>query len=47
MYEGNWEDDKRHGKGKRIYGNGDIYDGNWEKSKKVGYGILRFKLRGL
>ncbi len=32
-YEGSWEDDLRHGKGKQIYRNNDVYDGQWEYNK--------------
>ena len=26
-YEGEWVDDKIHGKGKSVYANGNVYDG--------------------
>ena len=34
-YEGNWENDKRHGWGTQTYDNGDSYRGNWENDKRV------------
>ncbi len=28
-YEGEWVDDRIHGKGKSVYANGNVYDGEW------------------
>jgi hypothetical protein len=35
-YEGNWKDDKRHGKGRYIYSDGSWYLGNWKNDKYEG-----------
>ena len=32
-YEGSWESDLRHGRGKQMYPNGDLYEGGWELNK--------------
>ena len=32
-YEGAWDKDLRHGKGKMRYKNGDTYEGFWEFDK--------------
>ncbi|CAF3605050.1 unnamed protein product [Rotaria sordida] len=37
-YVGEWQHDKKHGKGRHRYRNGDIYDGLWRDGKKHGYG---------
>ena len=34
IYEGDWVDDKYHGKGTLKYANGDIYEGIWCLNKK-------------
>ncbi|CAF0906417.1 unnamed protein product [Rotaria sordida] len=44
-YVGEWQHDKKHGKGRHRYRNGDIYDGLWrdgpyKNDKKNGKGIL-------
>ncbi|HSX13250.1 MAG TPA: hypothetical protein VLE96_02380, partial [Chlamydiales bacterium] len=41
-YEGNWENDKKHGQGTHHYANGDRYEGNWENDKKHGEGTLHY-----
>ena len=28
IYEGEWRDDMRHGKGRHIFANGDVYEGD-------------------
>ena len=33
-YEGDWQNNTKHGKGKMIYINGDVYDGAWQNDKK-------------
>ncbi len=33
VYEGTWEKDMRHGRGKLTYPNGDVYEGDWELNK--------------
>ena len=38
-YEGNWKDDKQHGKGKETWNNGDeTYEGDFIEGKKNGKG---------
>ncbi len=38
MYEGHWQDGKRDGNGKMIFGGGDIYEGDWIQDKMQGKG---------
>ncbi|MDR0552934.1 MAG: hypothetical protein LBG13_02475, partial [Holosporales bacterium] len=33
-YEGDWKNDKREGKGKIVYVNGNVYEGDWKNDKK-------------
>lgn len=40
-YDGNWRDDKAHGKGKFTYPDGDVYEGEWENDKANGFGVYR------
>ena len=40
IYEGDWVNDKRHGRGKMIYKTGDIYEGNWVNDKRHGKGEI-------
>lgn len=37
-YEGNYENDMRHGYGKYTYADGGVYEGLWKDDKKCGYG---------
>lgn len=39
-YEGEWLEDKRHGRGFRRYKNGAKYNGNWCDNKKEGEGSM-------
>ncbi len=39
-YKGEWEDDKRHGKGKLTSPNGAVYDGDWANDMREGYGVV-------
>ena len=41
-YEGGTLDDKKEGKGKIVYGNGDKFDGNFMNDKKEGRGIYYY-----
>lgn len=41
VYEGQWEDDKRHGKGYEIYSNGNVYEGLFCKGRAHGKGKLQ------
>lgn len=36
-YEGEWKNDKAHGKGTLTYVRGDKYVGDWWEAKKHGY----------
>jgi hypothetical protein len=40
VYEGDLKDDKRDGKGKMTYLNGNVYEGNWKDDKRDGTGIM-------
>lgn len=39
-YQGEWRDNKKHGKGTVIYKNGDKYEGDWENDVRHGLGTL-------
>lgn len=41
-YEGDWVDDRIHGKGKSVYSNGNVYDGEWTDGRINGYGTLTY-----
>jgi hypothetical protein len=34
LYEGEWLNDKQHGKGKEVWPDGTVYEGNFEDGKK-------------
>jgi len=38
VYEGNWEEGKRNGKGRCTFSNGHTYDGDWKDDKRIGKG---------
>ncbi|CCW60044.1 unnamed protein product [Phytomonas sp. EM1] len=41
VYEGDWQNDQRHGKGRMHYhATGAVYDGSWERGVRCGMGIL-------
>lgn len=40
VYEGENQDDKRHGKGKYTYANGDWYEGEWAHGLANGHGVF-------
>ena len=40
IYEGDYIDGKKSGKGKIIYKTGIVYDGEWKNDKKDGYGTI-------
>ena len=42
MYDGEWVDDMKHGKGKYILENGEVYDGEWKDDKKHGIGSTTY-----
>ena len=39
-YDGEWENDKKHGQGTYTWANGDKYDGAWEDDKRHGVGTF-------
>ncbi|KAL4461520.1 hypothetical protein ABPG74_016144, partial [Tetrahymena malaccensis] len=38
VYQGQWKNGLRHGRGKLLYKNGSVYEGYWEKNIANGYG---------
>lgn len=40
VYEGEWLNDKKHGKGTQVWKDGSRYDGQWRNGKANGYGRL-------
>ena len=38
VYEGNWKDGKKNGKGKYTYTDGTVYEGDWKDGSKNGKG---------
>jgi hypothetical protein len=40
VYEGDWKNDGRHGKGKIIYKNKDMYEGDWKNDRRRGNGRM-------
>ena len=42
QYEGEWDDDKRHGKGKETFENGDLYIGNYKLGAFDGLGMYKW-----
>ena len=43
VYEGEWQDGKRHGQGKMKWPDGDVYEGEWQDGKRHGQGKRRFR----
>ena len=43
VYQGFWENGRRHGEGLFTYKNGDVYSGWWKFGDKEGYGTYEFK----
>ncbi len=41
MYEGQWENEKKHGQGSTKLANGDTYVGAHQMDKKHGFGIFK------
>ncbi|KAG1678164.1 hypothetical protein FOA52_016101 [Chlamydomonas sp. UWO 241] len=39
-YQGEWSDNKKHGKGTVVYKNGDKYEGDWSSDTRQGLGTL-------
>jgi hypothetical protein len=42
IYEGEWKDNKRHGRGTGIMADGRRYDGEWEDDMRSGFGVFRW-----
>ena len=42
VYEGEFKDYKRSGKGIMIYTNGDVFEGNWANNKRHGRGKMTY-----
>ncbi len=40
VFEGNYQNDLRHGYGKMMWANGDIYEGNYENGYRSGFGKM-------
>ena len=40
IYTGGWKDDKKHGRGKAAFPNGDIYNGQWKDDMQHGKGKM-------
>lgn len=38
VYEGEWKNNLRHGRGKMTYADGSVYDGDWEDDEPSGWG---------
>ena len=41
VYEGDWKDGKRHGKGTYKYADGRVYEGDWKDDNKHGKGTFK------
>ena len=39
-YQGEWKDNRKHGKGTMVYKNRDKYEGGWVEDKREGLGTL-------
>ncbi len=42
-YTGEWKDNKKHGKGKYVYPNGNIFEGDWQNDKMHVSGVVKDK----
>jgi hypothetical protein len=38
VHEGEWKDDRQHGKGKMTFSSGRVYEGEWKEGKRHGKG---------
>ena len=45
MYEGDWQDDKRCGRGTLNKANGDVFEGSWLNDKKHGDGVYTYRVK--
>ena len=41
-YDGQWQNNKRHGFGVRRYQSGNVYEGNWRDGLRNGKGTMRW-----
>uniref|UniRef100_A0A2S2NC87 MORN repeat-containing protein 3 n=1 Tax=Schizaphis graminum TaxID=13262 RepID=A0A2S2NC87_SCHGA len=44
VYMGNWQNDKKQGKGKKTYKNKTVYEGDWVANKRHGFGVMTKKV---
>ena len=42
MYEGDYKDDKRHGRGVGRFASGAVYEGDYKDDKRHGRGVYRY-----
>ena len=42
-YSGDWVEDKKDGKGKYVWGDGDVYEGEWKEGRRNGTGSYIWK----
>ena len=42
VYEGEWHQDKRSGRGKYTFSSGQYYEGQWKNDKKNGHGVFNW-----
>lgn len=42
VYEGDYHNEKRHGIGRSVYGDGSVYDGEWRTDSKHGFGLMKY-----
>ena len=42
IYDGEWKDDKQHGKGTFKWPHGDMYEGEWKNDKAHGKGTFKW-----
>jgi hypothetical protein len=42
IYEGDWESDRKCGRGKSCYASGNIFEGDWKDDYRNGHGICKY-----
>jgi hypothetical protein len=47
VYEGQWADDTRHGKGTMTYSSGNVYEGHWAADVRSGRGTMFYIDKGM
>lgn len=45
MYEGDYFENKKEGRGKFTFVSGNVYDGEWKEGKQDGIGVLMDRLQ--